>query len=119
MRHHTALHFRTALSLDELAEIIEMSEPFFDIENEYEWVIGTCDGVDKIDVCRTHKVQPIETDTTVLRYAHAMESVIPTDVIKAIASRLIENGIEEIEVTGFDTWGAGFLSAPASEELGL
>ncbi len=93
--------------------------PSFDIENEYEWVIGVCDGVDKIDVCRTHKVQPIETDTTVLRYAHAMDSVIPKDVIKAIASRLIAHGIAEIEVTGFDTWGSGFISASASDELGL
>ena len=119
MKHYTSLHFRTALSLDELAEIVEMNDPFFDCENEYEWVIGICDGIDKIDVCRSHKVQPIETETSILRYAHAMESVIPKEVVQKIARRLITKGITEIEIRGFDTWGSGFLSASATTELGL
>lgn len=119
MKHHTALHFRTALSLEALAEVIEMDDPLFDCENEDEWVIGVCDGIDKIDVCRTHKVPPIETETSILRYAHAMECVIPKEVMKKIAARLIAYGIAEIEVSGFDTWGSGFLSASVTTELGL
>ncbi|WP_285303127.1 hypothetical protein [Stenotrophomonas maltophilia group sp. Smal13] len=119
MKHHAALYFRTAMTLDELAEIIEMENPFFDCENEDEWVIGVCEGVDKIDVCRTHKVPPIETDTAILRYAHAMESAIPTEVLKTITSRLLAHGITDIKIRGFDKWGTEFLFASAATELGL
>lgn len=119
MKHHTSLHFRTSLSLEDLALVIGLQEPDFDYENEDEWVIGVCDGVDGIDICRSHKVPPIETDTTVLRYAHGMDSVIPTEVIEQIANRLIACGISEIEVSGFNTWGNGFLHAPAAQELKL
>jgi hypothetical protein len=119
MKYHTALHFRTGLSLEELAAAIELQDADLDWENEDEWVIGNCDGVDKIDICRTHKLPPLETYTTVLRYAQGMDSVIPKEVITRIAQRLIASGAINMTVTGFDTWGVGFLNYPVAEELGL
>jgi hypothetical protein len=118
MKHHTALHFRTDMSLEQLASVVGLQDFELDCENEDEWVIGSCYGVSKIDICRTHKVLPLETDTTVLRYGHEMESVIPTDVLTRIAQSLITNGAGEISVTGFDTWGE-FLYASAEDELGI
>ena len=118
MKFHTSLHFKTGLSLEELASVIELQDPFMDWENEYEWVIGICDGVDLIDICRTHLVQPLETDTTILRYAQGMDRVIPKKVIENIAKRLIATGIHNIEVAGFDTVGSQ-LTAQAVSELGL
>ena len=66
MKHHTALHFRTDRYLEYLALIIDLQDPDFDYENESEWVIGVCEGVNGIDICRSHRVPPNETDTTVL-----------------------------------------------------
>jgi hypothetical protein len=119
VKHYTALHFRTALALDELALAIDLKDCNFDAENEDEWVIGVCDGIDKIDICRTHLVAPAETETTVLRFAHGFDSTIPKVVLCNIAQRLIASGATCITVSGFDTWGSGFLQAPAIEELGL
>lgn len=104
--------------MEELATVIELQDPFIDCENEYEWVIGSCDGVDLIDICRTHLVQPLETDTTILRYAHGIDRVIPKTVIQNIAKRLIATGIHDIEVSGFDAVGSQ-LTAQVQSELGL
>jgi hypothetical protein len=116
MKHHTHLHFRTGLSLEELAAVIELQDVDFDAENEHEWAIGVCDGIDKIDICRSHKVAPQDTETTLLRFAHGMDSIIPTYVLVQIARRLLGVGISEVTVTGFDTWGT-FLHAPISQEF--
>ena len=118
MKHHTSLHFKTDLSLEDLATVIELHDFVVDWENEFEWIIGVCDGVDKIDICRSHLVQPSETETTVLRYDCGMDRVIPTKVIEGIARRLMAHGITEIEVRGFDILGT-VLVAPVTSELGL
>lgn len=119
MKYHTALHFRTSFSLEELAMAIDLRDAEMDYENEDEWIIGVCNGIDKIDICRTHTVPPIETYTTLLRYAHGMDRVISKDVLTQIARRLIESGATDMTVTGFDTWGAGNLHSPANAELRL
>lgn len=118
MKYHTHLHFKTGLSLEELAVAIKLQDVDFDAENEDEWALGACDGIDKIDICRSHKVAPEDTETTLLRFAHGMDSVIPTPVLVQIARRLLDVGISEIAVSGFDIWGTS-LRAPISQEFDL
>ena len=118
MKFHTGIHFRTGLSLEELATIIQLQNALFDDENEFEWVIGTCEGLDKIDICRSHLVPPIETETSVIRYASEMDRVIPKPALVEIAKRLNAVGIHDIEVRGFDYWGK-FISIPSNKELGI
>jgi hypothetical protein len=118
MKHHTALHFRTNMSLEQLALVVGLQDFELDYENEDEWVIGSCDGISNIDICRTHKVPPLETETTLLRYHHEMESVIPKGVLLRMAKNLIASGAKGMSVTGFDTWGKS-LSASAADEFGI
>lgn len=80
------------MSLEQLASTIGLQDFELDCENEDEWVIGTCHGIAKIDICRTHKVPALETVTTVLRYGHEMESVIPKYIVIRIAQSLVSNG---------------------------
>ncbi|MCL6687878.1 hypothetical protein M8R19_04020 [Pseudomonas sp. R3.Fl] len=106
------------MSLEQLALIIGLQDYEIDCENEDEWAIGSCCGVSKIDISRHHRVDSLETDTTIFRYASGMDRVIPKETISKIIQRLIANGVINITVSGFDTSGR-HLSATTQEELGV
>ncbi|MFZ6767864.1 hypothetical protein ACO0LM_12360 [Undibacterium sp. Di26W] len=116
MKFHTGISFTSGLPLEELGNVIQLHDATYDYENEDEWIIGTCEGVDKIDICRTHLVSPIETKTTVLRYDFGEGSVIPSAALIQIVNRLTNIGVANIEVNGFDQWGK-FLTQSFDEEF--
>ena len=60
----TDLWFRTPLSLEQIAERLELTDVDVDSENYWEWVIGTAAGV-RIDITRTHTVPAGTTDTRI------------------------------------------------------
>ena len=60
--HITDIWFRSALSLEQLASVIGLSEPQSDVEDDWEWVVGYFDGI-AVDVARQNS-QPADTVET-------------------------------------------------------
>ncbi len=65
----TDIWFRTALSLEALAESIGLTDTTYDAENYWEWVIGTFDSME-LDVTRTHTLDSRETEARIFRVDH-------------------------------------------------
>lgn len=66
MERITDLWFRTARSLHEIAVGLGLTTVTYDMENYWQWVIGTFAGVE-LDITRTHTRPAADTDTRIFR----------------------------------------------------
>jgi hypothetical protein len=60
----TDIWFRSSASLRSIAEQLQLSDVSYDLENYWEWVIGTLNGA-SLDITRTHTCPPADTDTRI------------------------------------------------------
>jgi hypothetical protein len=80
----TDIWFRSARSLEEIADALGLVEVNYDAEDYWEWMIGTFGDV-KLDVTRTHTCPPQQTDTRIFQVGRG---AFGKDLIDGIVSRL-------------------------------
>jgi SAM-dependent methyltransferase/dienelactone hydrolase len=93
----TDLWFVSGDRLDELAAKLGLVEVHADIENYWEWVIGTLPehpGL-RIDITRTHTVAPAETDTRIFLWDDH-ERTMSDALVDLLAQRLHASGIAQV-----------------------
>lgn len=64
MSNVTDIWFVAEIEIEELAEKLGLSDIVVDAENYWEWATGELEGF-KLDITRTHTVNPKETDTRI------------------------------------------------------
>src|SRR5262245_17969172 len=80
----TDIWFRSALPLDEIAARLGLSDITHDVEDYWEWVIGTLAGA-QLDITRTYTQPPRTTDTRIFLTENTEFS---NELITEVVSRL-------------------------------
>ncbi len=80
----TDIWFRAAMSLDEIAIAIGMSDQVHDAEDYWEWVIGELNGI-QLDLTRSHTKPRTDSDTRIFRLDNLQFS---ESEIEALCDRL-------------------------------
>ncbi|MBL9019344.1 MAG: hypothetical protein JNL83_34470 [Myxococcales bacterium] len=94
----TDLWFVSDASLDVIAEGLGLRDVNADIENHWEWVIGTLAEFPDtlLDITRTHTVPAGETTTRIFIWAGPPIRELSADLVELLATRLRAMGIAPV-----------------------
>jgi hypothetical protein len=83
----TDIWFRSPLSLEEMARLLDLSDVVHDSENTWEWVIGRLSTA-RLDVTRNHRLRRSATDTRIFVLGDGANGVFDAELAREVVARL-------------------------------